>query len=271
MNDAQKVQLAYAHLRRMAVPWKKWEQNVKDGKYANPGATEGGKVKALLDQIGAGNPGSGSGGSPPPAPSNNLAQSWIILGQDPKDALASPAYYKFAVTADLGYRQFYDTDFFAQAKAQGRVVVPWCDCRPSPDGTPPEVAIQWMHELGAQFWMGQGEWPAEFDAAMNASVKPQVICGDLAHLRQDQRDRVKAREVLFIVEAYRNCSQIMAPAWPSWENVEEGVGGNCIAVYEEGPCHRMSVAEYLSLGLFVAHRDSVFGPQCTIADYRTLP
>jgi hypothetical protein len=69
VNDAQKVQLAYAHLRRMAVPWKKWEQNVKDGKYPNPGATEGGKAKALLDQIGAG--GGSSTGTPtsPAAPS----------------------------------------------------------------------------------------------------------------------------------------------------------------------------------------------------------
>jgi len=208
--------------------------------------------------------------SPPPS-GNELAQSWLILGQDPMDALLAPGYYKLAITADLGYRQLYTPDFFAAARAQNRVIVPWCDCRPSPDGTPPEVAIQWMHELGAPFWMGQGEWPAEMDAAMAASVKPRVIVGDIAHMRSDQVQQVENREVLWVNEAYRNCSGIMDPGWPSWENANAGIGGNCIAVYAEGVCTRMSVAEYVSKGLFVAHRDSVYGPQCTVADYRALP
>lgn len=216
---------------------------------------------------------------PPPAPGadNSLAQSWIVLGQDPMTALkddrgqTSPGYYKLAATADMGYRGFYDAAFFAEVARQQRVLVPWCDCRPAPGGTPPEVAIQWMHELGAPFWMGQAEWPEEFDAAMGASVKPRVICGDLAHLRQDQRDRVRNREVLFIDEAYRNCSHITDPAWPSWEDVEEGVGGNLHAVYQEGPCTRIAMSELVRLGYFVAHRDSVYGPQMTGADYRAMP
>lgn len=210
---------------------------------------------------------------PPPAPGadNSLAQSWLILADAPMDALNSPAYYKLAATADLGYRHWYTPEFFAAARAQNRVIVPWCDCRPSPDGTPPEVAIQWMHELGAPFWMGQGEWPAEMDAAMGASVKPRVIVGDIAHMRDDQKQQVKQRLVLWIDEAYRNCSHIMDPGWPSWENVNEGIGGNAIAVYEEEPCTAMHVPAYLALGLFVARRDSAYCAQFTVADYRALP
>lgn len=209
---------------------------------------------------------------PPPAPGadNSLAQSWLILAQDPMDALNSPAYYKLAITADLGYRHWYTSEFFAAARAQNRVVVPWCDSRPD-GGTSPEVAIQWMHELGAPFWMGQGEWPAEMDAAMGASVKPRVIVGDIAHMRDDQKQQVKQRLVLWIDEAYRNCSHIMDPGWPSWENVNEGIGGNAIAVYEEGPCTAMHVPAYLALGLFVARRDSAYCAQFTVADYRALP
>lgn len=208
---------------------------------------------------------------PGPAPDNSLAQSWLILGQDPLDALNAPAYYKLAITADLGYRHYYDANFFEKARAQSRVIVPWCDCRPSPDGTPPEVAIQWMHELGAPFWMGQGEWPAEMDAAMNASVRARVIVGDIAHMRADQVQQVKDRLVLWVNESYRNCSHNMDPGWPSWENANAGIGGNCIAVYAEGVCTTMRVTEYTTAGLFVARRDSAYGPQMTVADYRALP
>lgn len=211
---------------------------------------------------------------PPPTVDNSIAQSWLVLGQEPMDALNAPSYYKLALTADLGYRHWYDGTFFTQA--HGRTMVPWCDCQvPSGyhpgEGTGPDVAIEWMRQIGAPFWMGQAEWPEQFDNAMAAEVKPRVIIGELAHMRPDQIARVKAREVLFIVESYRNCSGNMDPGWPSWMNANEGVGGNCIAVYGEGPCNVMRVSEYLSRGLFVAHRDSAYGPQMTVADYKNLP
>ena len=244
---------------------------VRDGKPHKYGVvvlTNGGSG-AVLGSASA--PPPGPGPTPPPPADNALAQSWCIMGQDPLDALGAPLYYKIAATADLGYRHWYDETFFTAARAQSRVVVPWCDCRPAPDGTPPEVAIQWMHDLGAPFWMGQAEWPAEFDAAMSASVKPRVIVGDINHLRPDQIARVKVREVLFIQEAYRNCSHTLDPGWPSWANANDGIGGNCIATYEEGECTHMGLAEYLRLGLYVAHRDSVYGPQMTATEFKALP
>jgi hypothetical protein len=212
--------------------------------------------------------------TPPPSADVSLAQSWLILGQEPMDALNAPSYYKLAVTADLGYRHWYDAAFFTQA--HGRVIVPWCDCQvPSGyhpgEGTGPDVAIQFMHDLGAPYWMGQAEAPEQFDNAMAADVKPRLIIGDIAHMRDDQIARVKAREVLWVNEAYRNCSGIMDPGWPDWKNANAGIGGNCIAVYEEGPCHLMPVRDYLARGLYVAHRDSAYGPQMTVADYKALP
>lgn len=212
--------------------------------------------------------------NPPPAVDNSLAQSWLILGQEPMDALNSPSYYKLAITADLGYRHWYDDAFFTAAR--GRTIVPWCDCKvPSGyhegEGTGPDVAIAFMQQIGAPFWMGEFERPDAFNNAMNASARPRVMVGKLDVLTPTQRAQIANREVLVTIEAYRNCSQNMDPAWPDWMNLNAGIGGNCIACYEEGPCHRMPVSDYLSRGLFVAHRDSAYGPGMTVADYKALP
>lgn len=212
--------------------------------------------------------------NPPPAVDNSLAQSWLILGQSPMDALNSQSYYKLAITADESYRHWYDQAFFTAAA--GRVIVPWCDCKvPSGyhpgEGTGPDIAIAFMRQIGAPFWMGEFERPDAFDNAMNAEVKPRVMVGKPDVLTPTQRARIANREVLVTIEAYRNCSGNMDPGWPDWMNLNAGIGGNCIAVYEEGACHRMPVTDYLRAGLYVARRDSAYGPGMTVADYKALP
>lgn len=75
MTDAQLRDQALTHLRRMTVPWKTWEANVKAGKYRNPGATEGGKAKALLDQIGRPTP------APPPPTAHPFGDAGVYAGR----------------------------------------------------------------------------------------------------------------------------------------------------------------------------------------------
>jgi hypothetical protein len=202
---------------------------------------------------------------PPPPPDNSLARSWLILGQDPELALNSPWYYKLAVTADPAYRQFLTSSFLNSARAQGRTIFSWCDSKPS-GGTPPSVAIQVMRDYGLDGWMGEGESAAAFDNVLAHNGKVAVV--NLSALRPDQLQAIKERRILVTVELYRNCNGAQQP---DWKNVNEGVGGNCIAVYRDSQCGGMSLQRYLADGMFVGHRDSVYGPQCTADDYRQLP
>lgn len=202
----------------------------------------------------------------PPRPGDvSLAQSWLILGQDPELALNSPRYYKLAVSADPAYRGFLTPSFLSAARSQGRTVYSWCDSKPS-GGTPPEVAIQVMRDYGLDGWMGEGESAAAFDNVLAHGGKVAVV--NLSALRADQLQAIKDRRILVTNETYYNCNRGLRP---DWKNVNEGVGGNCLAVYGDSQCSFFSVEEQVAKGLFVPRRDSWYGPGISAEAYRAMP
>lgn len=200
---------------------------------------------------------------PPPAPPLTAAQSWLVLAESPLYALNAPAYYKLALTADLGYRDWYDDDFFTKAHAQGRVMAPWCDCRTDGTGTPPAVAFQMAADYHLSPPLGQGESSAEGDNARAAGMK--IVMGKIAVQSTATMLAVSSGALLWIEEDYWNCG-----AGPrDWHH--EPVAGALAAVYRDAECAGMPLDAWLSSGRYVAHQDSMYGPGMTPADYARLP
>jgi hypothetical protein len=201
---------------------------------------------------------------PPPGPPLEQGRSWLVLAEQPKLALNAPAYYKFAVTADLGYRDWYaDGSFFASAHSQGRVIAPWCDCRVDGTGTPPAVAFQMAADYHLSPPLGQGESSTEGTNAVKAGMK--IIMGKIGEQTPEVQAKVAAGEVVWIEEDYWNCG-----AGPrDWHHLP--VAGALIAVYHDADCAGKSLDDYIAAGRFVAHSDSVYGPGMTAQDYARLP
>jgi hypothetical protein len=98
---------------------------------------------------------------------------------------------------------------------------------------------------------------------MVGSVNAQVI-GNPGDWRYDA---VAAGQVLISVELYRNCNPGLQP---DWRNANSGIGGNCIACYQDAQCNYKSVASYLVDNHYVPGRDSVYGVGLTDDDWRRL-
>lgn len=252
---------AQAALTRYALTELQASNGYKAAKKANSPAafktTHIGKCEAALTELVA-----SYEPPPPPAVDNSLAQSWLILAENPEYALESPRYYRLAVTADQAYRHFFTAPFLNAARAQGRTVYSWSDC----DQTPPATAIEMARANNLDGWLGQGETAEQFDNAYAAGAKVAVV--NLSVLRQDQLALILTRKVLAVVELYRNCQPWQKP---DWRNVNPGVGGNCVAFYRDAQCPGMSLEQYVADGMFVPRRDSVYGAQMTPDDYRKLP
>lgn len=273
MSVLSEAQAALAELRQTTLGFKKAQlANPTTFRRTHSGLAESHLVDAVRALGGAAELAPTPTSPPPPPPEplpidNSLAQSWCVLGDNPKDALHTNPHYKLAVTADLGYRNWYDADFFSLAK--GRVVAPWCDCKADSGwvpgvGTAPDVAIEWMHQLGAPFWCGEAENAEAFDRAVNANPPARVIWADLGKLRPDQHDLIVARKVLVAVEWYRNCN-----AGPlDWHNDNAGIGGTLHAKYADKQCPGISDDELLRL---FNPGDSIYGPQVSPALYARLP
>lgn len=202
--------------------------------------------------------------NPSPAPSLDLrdVQRCLFLTDDISRALETEGRLLIA-TADLGYRQRYTEDFLRVAKLQGRLRV-WCDCRPSPYGTPPQVALDWLDELRLphDYFYGQCESPEEFDAAYNAGARKMVGNMSVLHPnavndpRHDQLDRVSSGEVHVTNETYYNVNPNYRVDWRN----AAGVGSNTMAVYEsdrEG-AHYYSLVDQTRDGKYNPGTDCVY-------------
>ena len=194
-------------------------------------------------------------GAPPvvSAPPSNLdiGRSIIFLAQDPGDWLASPTYYKLAITADPAYRHFYTADFIRRARAQGRRLYAWCDCHT----TFPDAAKQMVVDLGLDGWYGECESAPAFGVGYAAGAPAMV--GNLSALRPDQLALVAQGRQVVTVELYRNCQPGQQP---DWRNANRGVAGNCVAFYKDADCKAVGWEAYPD---FVAYRDSIYGVQPT--------
>lgn len=207
----------------------------------------------------------------PPAFSLAPAQSWLILAEDISDALEAPSYYGRAYVADRAYEQ-PSPAMIAHYKSLGVRQAVWCDCRA--DGTPAEYGREYADSLGLPF-IGQGETAAECAAAL--MVGARIIVGQLAGVSADKHTydvlcaAILSGHVLWIEELYKNC---MPGQLPDWRNLP--VAGSLVAAYRDAQCESQpwadgSVLPYADVGLFVPHRDSVYGAGLSPDAYRELP
>jgi hypothetical protein len=171
----------------------------------------------------------GGSPSPPfePTLDLNLVQNVLILADDPWPALQSPTKYKIWVTADLGYRHIYsDGAFISQAKAQGRQVWSWCDCKAVlGTGTAPEVAIDMATQYGLDGAAGEGEHSAAFQSGLDAGMTVFVV--NLSALTEQQLDLVDGHASIVTAELYLNKEPGHVVDWKNCA----GVGSNCGATY----------------------------------------
>jgi hypothetical protein len=172
------------------------------------------------------------GGSPlppfEPTLDLGLVQNVLILADDPWPALDSPTKYKIWVTADLGYRHIYDDGaFIFQARAQGRAIYSWCDCKAVlGNGTAPEVALDMAEEYNLDGACGEGEHSAAFQSGIDAGMTIFVV--NLSALTEEQLDLVDGHAAIVTAELYLN----KEPGHiVDWKNCT-GVGSNCGATYE---------------------------------------
>jgi hypothetical protein len=175
--------------------------------------------------------GGGSGYVPPPDGGATLdlglVQNVLILADDPWPALDSPTKYKIWVTADLGYRHIYDDGaFIFQARAQGRAIYSWCDCKAIlGTGTAPEVAIDMAEEYGLDGAAGEGEHSAAFQSGIDAGMTIFVV--NLSALTEAQLDLVNGNDAIVTAELYLNKEPNHVVDWKNCP----GVGSNCGATY----------------------------------------
>ena len=202
--------------------------------------------------------------APPPAPSPEALapyRSILFMGENPGDAFAAPGYYKVAFTPDPAYDGYARRAVADQLRAAGHGIYVWY--------VPTEVSATRADDvaarLGASHVLGQCETADQFDATVAHGRKAMV--GNLAALRPDQLARVASGERVVVNELYRNCQ---GNQQPDWKNANAGVPGNCVAVYGDGDCQRMPLSQYVRDGLFVPHRDSVYGPGMRAEDWAAL-
>jgi hypothetical protein len=203
---------------------------------------------------------------PPPGPNLALAQSWIFMGQQPNNCLIYPSYYGVAFTADRAYERPTPA-LIQQLRSRGQRIRSWCDCHT----TFPDEAKAMAQQLGLDGWIGEGESSAAFRTAVNAGA--QIIVGNLSALTDEDRNDIRTGRVLFINELYLNQDPGRADR-ENWMNLP--VAGRCIACYDArgeastGVSH-YPVSQYLAIGKFQPHRDSMYDPSASDDDRRALP
>jgi hypothetical protein len=120
---------------------------------------------------------------PPPPPPPGLrplrnVMFWAEVDEDDiARALAMPARWTHAVTADLGYRSETLLAMVHALRGAGRTVRPWCDCREPTDpapGTPYRVALAMSAELGLAEPIGECESSLELGRALAAGARDMV-------------------------------------------------------------------------------------------------
>ena len=211
--------------------------------------------------------GGGGGYIPPPKPLASV-QARIFLAGSPLDCMQAPKWMVPVLTADET-TWTPDPNVVTQLRTRFALVEAWCDCRErggDPSGTPYSQAVALVNNLGLDgpAW-GQCESQAEFDHAYSGGCRRMV--GNLSALRDDQIQKIATGEVLVTAELYRNCQPSMTP---DWRNANAGVGGNCIACYDDADCDYMSVNQYKADGMYTSGHDSVYGVSLQPTDWGNL-
>jgi len=264
---------ALEHAKKTSILADEWCRRIDDQEDYNYKNTEW--YKALKDLEAAKNAGGGGGGQPVPPPTSNTddAKARIFLAQNPLDSLQAPSWMVPVCTADHGYRSFYPPSVIEQLRAHFGKVESWVDCRvPSGyhegQGTGYDEALKMATDLGLDGSWGQCETQMEWDNGYAAGARRMVGKISAEVCDPPRLAKVSSGEVHLAVELYCNC---MPWVQPDWRDANNGVGGNCIAVYSDAtPCYYTPVQWYKDKGWYVPKRDSIYGVGLTPDDWRAL-
>lgn len=186
-------------------------------------------------------------------------RSIVFLAQDMTDALAAPAHYKIAVTADPAYGQYVRPEIAATLRAAGHEIYVWY----VPTEVSRERAIEVGKQLGATRVIGQAESAHQYATSKEHGLK--AVVGNITALLPEQIAEVAEAKMIMVNETYYNVQPWLKP---DWRNANHGIAGNCLAVYAS----TTEGAEYTPLQgqPFVKRRDSVYGPGMRPEDWATL-
>lgn len=271
---ATHMEKALGHIRASTISTDEWCNRVQNGYKGKPYAYKNTEIYRCLKELEQvkSRPSPAPPQYKPPQRSINLApvQRCLFLTGDTSLALETKNRLLIA-TADLGYRHFYTPDFLQAAIAQDRLRV-WCDCRQSPDGTPPEVALEWLRNLGLppHYFYGQGETADEFDRGYKAGarkfvVNMSVIPGELND-PNTYLGKIETGECVVTNETYFNVDRNYGV---NWRNAD-GVGSNCVAVYasaREGATYYSLPQQYTD-GKYNPPADCIYVAGFTNADWQ---
>lgn len=185
--------LQFARLTKLTTD--EWLSRVRQGKYTQAQLRTTAHYRAHVALMEAAKV------SPPPAPSpvrDPRSQYVLFAAQEPEKALAAPAKYAVALSADPAYRDA-SVAAIPKLRAAGHRVAGWCDCRA--DGTPAVDGLSFVQAAGLDYFIGQAESAAEFDDAYYHGAR--VIIGNRSSLRGDQTAHLST-DVAFIQEDYWN-------------------------------------------------------------------
>jgi hypothetical protein len=263
---------ALNHALKTSWTWDKYLNEIRTNPSYAYKNTEWYKAGADLNAAKSG--ASGGGGNPTPPPSSVAdAQARIFLAQNPLESLAAPNWMVPVCTADHGYRQFYTVDVVEQLRSHFGHVESWCDCRIASgyvegQGTGFDEAVKMAEQYGLDGCWGQCETQMEWDNAYAAGSRRMVGKISAEVCDETRLAKVASGEVHLSVELYSNC---MPWVVPDWRNANNGVGGNCVAVYADAtPCYYTPISWYREKGYYVPKRDSVYGVGLTPADWAAL-
>ncbi len=187
---------------------------------------------------------------------NPLALYVLFAAQEPLQALHASKRYTVALSADRAYRD-QSVAAIGPLHDAGHAVAGWCDCRVD-GGTSAAEGLEFVHQYGLAYFIGQAESPAEFDNAM--SVNAPVVVGNITALRQDQIDRISRGDTALICEDYWNEGGGRAnhPAITAW----------CAGIYPT-PLWNPQIHNYRSAGRW-AEGDGLYHV-AAVEDWENLP
>lgn len=184
------------------------------------------------------------------------AQHIVFVSDNPEQALEAPAGYALSLPADPAYAQWQTQSFVDRARAQGRQLTAWCDCRT----TLPSAAIRLRNTWRLDGWIGQAESGAELGTALAAGAP--VVIGNPNAWTQRDRDTVTAlinqpgdgSRLAVVAECYTNAGG----PWPNqYSAAGVPVSSLCVGLYDASG--EQVDGRYVSVDEYLAHRQRADG------------
>lgn len=257
MTDAELLALAAAEAKKTTVTWQQWIRDCQKTNY-DPTQAHWYKAGAALEQLKHAAP------PPPPPPSGHPkaadAKYVLFADNDVLNALAAPAKYKVALSADPEFAAQATKANVDKLRAGGHRVFSWCDC----ESTLPPAAIALASRLALDGWIGQAENHNQYSNAIAQWAPPPVaLVGTFGELDGWQMDEIREyKSPPFIVEDFWNTGDGRQP-------VEPAISAYCAGIWGTSLMPDPTIQGYRSAGRW-RDGDGLFHV-ASVTDWQNLP